>query len=72
MAHTGFLENTRMFVTHEPKVNDSQTSRVKINVKQFSILYGFSFSEKIGETYRIGSVLRQSEVKTIPYSDYAM
>ena len=23
-------------------------------------------------TYRIGSVLRQSEVKTIPYSDYAM
>ena len=41
MTHTGFLENTRMFVTHEPKVNDSQTSRVKINVKQFSILYGF-------------------------------
>ena len=40
MTHTGFLENTRMFVTHEPKVNDSQTSRVKINVKQFSILYG--------------------------------
>ena len=29
-----------MFVTHEPKVNDLQTSRVKINVKQFSILYG--------------------------------
>ena len=40
MTHTGFLENTRMFVTHEPKVNDLQTSRVKINVKQFSILYG--------------------------------
>ena len=40
MTHTGFLENTRMFVTHEPVVNDLQTSRVKINVKQFSILYG--------------------------------
>ena len=40
MTHTGFLENTRMFVTHEPEVNDLQTSRVKINVKKFSILYG--------------------------------
>ena len=40
MTHTGFLENTTMFVTHEPKVNDLQTSRVKINLKQFSILYG--------------------------------
>ena len=29
-----------MFVTHEPQVNDLQTSRVKINIKQFSILYG--------------------------------
>ena len=29
-----------MFVTHEPKVNVSQTSGVKMNVKQFSILYG--------------------------------
>ena len=29
-----------MFVTHESKVNDLQTSRVKINVKQYSILYG--------------------------------
>ena len=27
---------------------------------------------KKGETYRIGSALRQGEVKTIPYSGYAM
>ena len=29
-----------MFVTHEPKVNDLLTSRVKSNLKQFSIFYG--------------------------------
>ena len=40
MTHTGVLEKNRMFVTHEPKVNVSQTSRVKMNVKKFSILYG--------------------------------
>ena len=34
-----FWRKTRMFVTHEPKVNDFQTSRVKINLKQFLILY---------------------------------
>ena len=29
-----------MFVTHGPKANDLQTSRVKINLKQFSIFCG--------------------------------
>ena len=32
-----------MFETHEPKASSSQTSRVKINLKQMSIFYGLMF-----------------------------
>ena len=39
-ATQDFWRTPEMFVTHEPKANDLWTSRVKINLKEFSIFYG--------------------------------
>ena len=43
MTHTGLLRTPEMFVTREPKASYSETSRVRINLKQMSIFIDGSF-----------------------------